>query len=51
MNNFTFGVTILIVGMGGTILTLWVMSLIMGLLTRMFPYEKEEEQQQTTKEA
>jgi hypothetical protein len=37
MDNFTFGVTMLICGMGGTILTLWIMSLVMGLLGRMFP--------------
>ena len=43
MDNFTFGMTMIIVGMGGTILTLWIMSLIMSLLTRTFPYKKEEE--------
>lgn len=43
MDNFTFGMTMIIVGMGGTILTLWIMSLIMSLLTRVFPYKKEEE--------
>ena len=43
MDNFTFGMTMIIVGMGGTILTLWIMSLIMSLLTRFFPYKKEEE--------
>lgn len=42
MDNLTFGVTVLIVGMGGTILTLWVMSLIMSLLTKIFPYKEEE---------
>jgi len=43
MDNVTFGVTVLIVGMGGTILTLWIMSLIMTLLTKIFPYKEEEE--------
>ncbi len=43
MDNVTFGVTVLIVGMGGTILTLWIMSLIMSLLTRIFPYKQEDE--------
>ena len=33
----------MVCGMGGTILTLWVMSLIMRLLGRFFPYKKEEE--------
>jgi hypothetical protein len=43
MDNWTFGVTMLIVGMGGTILTLWILSLIMGGLKKIFPYKKEEE--------
>jgi len=43
MDNMTFGITILIVGMGGTIITLWVMSLIMRLLTRIFPHKEGEE--------
>ena len=43
MDNWTFGITMLIVGMGGTVLTLWILSLIMGLLKKVFPYRKEEE--------
>lgn len=43
MDNITFGVTMLVCGMGGTILTLWVMSLIMTLLGKIFPYKKEED--------
>jgi Na+-transporting methylmalonyl-CoA/oxaloacetate decarboxylase gamma subunit len=43
MDNWTFGITMMVCGMGGTILTLWVMSLIMSLLGRLFPYKKEEE--------
>jgi hypothetical protein len=43
MDNWTFGVTMMVVGMGGTLLTLWVMSLIMSLLGKLFPYRKEEE--------
>jgi len=42
MDNFTFGITMLVCGMGGTILTLWIMSLIMSALMRVFPYKKEE---------
>jgi len=37
MDNFTFGITMLICGMGGTLFTLWVMSLVMEALGRMFP--------------
>ena len=43
MDNFTFGVTMLIVGMGGTIVTLWIMSLIMTVLMKVFPYKEEEQ--------
>ena len=42
MDNWTFGITMLIVGMGGTLLTLWILSLIMSLLKSIFPYKKEE---------
>ncbi len=41
MDNWTFGITMLIVGMGGTLLTLWILSLLMGFLKRVFPYKKE----------
>jgi Na+-transporting methylmalonyl-CoA/oxaloacetate decarboxylase gamma subunit len=42
MDNWTFGITMIIVGMGGTLLTLWILSLIMSLLKKSFPYKKEE---------
>jgi len=42
MDNWTFGITMLIVGMGGTILTLWILSLLMSLLKKIFPLKKEE---------
>jgi hypothetical protein len=41
MDNFTFGVTMMVCGMGGTILTLYIMSLIMSLLGKLFPEKKE----------
>jgi hypothetical protein len=41
MDNWTFAVTMIVVGMGGTLLTLWILSLLMGLLKRAFPYKKE----------
>ena len=43
MDNWTFGVTMMVCGMGGTILTLWIMSLIMSLMGKVFPYKKEGE--------
>jgi hypothetical protein len=45
MDKWTFGLTMLVVGMGGTIVTLMLFSLIMGLLKKVFPYKKEEEQE------
>jgi hypothetical protein len=44
MDNFTFGITMLICGMGGTILTLWIMSLVMELLGRLFPVKPEKKE-------
>ncbi len=43
MNNWTFGLGMLIVGMGGTLLTLMIMSALMGILKRIFPVTKGEE--------
>jgi len=42
MDNFTFGITMLVCGMGGTILTLGIMSLVMSALRKVFPYKREE---------
>ncbi len=43
MDNWTFGITMIVVGMGGTLLTLWILSLLMSFLNKLFPYRKEEE--------
>lgn len=37
MDNITFGLTLLVVGMGGTLLTLWLLTLVIHLLVRIFP--------------
>ncbi len=42
MDNWTFGITMVVVGMGGTVLTLWILSLLMSVLKMLFPYKKEE---------
>lgn len=42
LDNFTFGVTMLVAGMGGTLLTLWIMSMIMAALGKIFPVKEEE---------
>jgi hypothetical protein len=43
MDNWTFGVTMIVVGMGGTLLTLWILSLLMSVLKKAFPLKKEGE--------
>jgi len=40
MDNWTFGMTMLIVGMGGTVFTLWIFSLLMHALKKAFPREE-----------
>ena len=35
--KWAFGLTMMIVGMGGTFLTLWILSLVMDLLKKIFP--------------
>ncbi len=42
MDNWTFGITMIIVGMGGTLLTLWILSLLMSVLKKLFPLGKED---------
>ncbi len=46
MDNWTFGITMIVVGMGGTLLTLWILSLLMSFLNHLFPYKKEKEGRQ-----
>lgn len=36
-DKWTFGLTMMIVGMGGTFLTLWILSLVMDMLKKVFP--------------
>lgn len=49
MDNLTFGVSIIIMGMGGTLLTLWILSLLMILLKKIFPYKEENEENKEAK--
>jgi Na+-transporting methylmalonyl-CoA/oxaloacetate decarboxylase gamma subunit len=37
MSTFTFGATMLVVGMGGTLLTLYLLTLLIRGLTRLLP--------------
>ena len=41
MDNWTFGFTMLVVGMGGTLAALGLLAVMMGLLKRMFPVKEE----------
>jgi hypothetical protein len=43
MDKWTFGLTMLIVGMGGTLATLTIFSLVMSLLKVIFPHRQETE--------
>jgi Na+-transporting methylmalonyl-CoA/oxaloacetate decarboxylase gamma subunit len=40
MDKWSFGITMTVVGVGGTFLTLWVLSLVVDLLKKLFPLEK-----------
>jgi hypothetical protein len=35
--KWAFGLTMMVVGMGGTFLTLWILGLVMDLLKKIFP--------------
>lgn len=47
MDNWTFGITMIVVGMGGTLLTLWLLSILMGILRKAFPYKSEADGQKS----
>ncbi len=41
-DNLAYGFSLTVVGMGGTLVSLWLLSLLMGLLKRFFPYRDEQ---------
>jgi len=41
MDTWTFGWTVALVGMGGTMLVLWLLSVIVLVLRWLFPYRPE----------
>ena len=43
MDNLSFGLTMTVVGVGGTFLTLWVLSLVVDLLKKVFPLQAPDE--------
>ncbi len=46
MDTFTFGLTLTVVGMGGTLLSLWLLSLIVTALKKVFPLSGEGERKE-----
>lgn len=42
MDNWTFGITMLVVGMGGTLVALGLLAVMMNVLKKLFPYKEEQ---------
>ncbi|MBI2849412.1 MAG: OadG family protein [Chloroflexi bacterium] len=43
MTDLAFGLTMTVLGMGITLLTLLLLTLVIRLLNRLYPFQKEEE--------
>jgi Na+-transporting methylmalonyl-CoA/oxaloacetate decarboxylase gamma subunit len=41
MDNLTFGITLTVLGMTGTIVSLWVLSLLISAIKKIYPLETE----------
>ena len=41
-DTWTFGWTLALIGMGGTMLVLWIMSLLILLIKKIFPEQAED---------
>ena len=41
MDNITFGMTLMVLGMGGTLVSLWVLSLLIQAVKKIYPLETE----------
>jgi Na+-transporting methylmalonyl-CoA/oxaloacetate decarboxylase gamma subunit len=41
MDNLTFGITLTVLGMTGTIVSLWVLSLLISAIKKVYPLEPE----------
>lgn len=41
MSNLAFGLTMTIIGMGVTLITLYLLTLVIGLLNRLYPFKEE----------
>jgi Na+-transporting methylmalonyl-CoA/oxaloacetate decarboxylase gamma subunit len=45
MKDWVFGLTMTIAGMGVTFITLYILTLVIRLLDKLFPYKKEEKKE------
>jgi len=45
MDILTFGLTMTIIGMGGTLFSIWLLSLVVDLLKRIFPFRESEDKE------
>jgi hypothetical protein len=42
VNDIDFGTTMTVVGMGGTLLSLWVLTLFISALKKLFPVKQDQ---------
>jgi len=45
MKDWAFGLTMTIAGMGVTFLTLYILTLVIQLMDRLFPYKEEKKEE------
>jgi hypothetical protein len=45
MDNITYGLVMTLLGMSGTIVSLWIISLAMNILKWLFPYQPEKKEE------
>lgn len=43
MDNLTFGLTMIVIGMGGTLLVLSLFAILMNFLKLLFPFREEKD--------
>ena len=48
MKDMAFGLTMTVAGMGVTFITLYLLTLLIRLLNKLFPFKKEEESKNKT---
>jgi len=41
--KYTYGLVITVMGMGGTLVSLWFITLVIGFLKKLLPYREEQE--------